>query len=79
MTLSMGELGQRHQAMLELQEQIAPFTPSIRDVMTAWGLSSTSSTLYVLGLLVRDGLCKTMSVGKVTRYYAVTPGSCCND
>jgi hypothetical protein len=62
---------ERHQKMLEYQEQIAPFTPTIRELQELWGLSSTSVTLTTLRYLVGMRHVITRRHGKLDRYYAV--------
>ena len=61
----------RHKQMLEYQKQIAPFTPTIRDLMEIWGLKSTSIVKETLSKMAKRGLVIRRERGAKHAYYAV--------
>jgi SOS-response transcriptional repressor LexA len=65
--LRQDELQERHQQMLDYQAEIAPFPPTLREMMIVWKLQSTSAAAWVLRLLTKQGLCVT----RKGRYYAI--------
>lgn len=62
---------ERYRRMLEFQEEIKPFTPTIRELMELWKLSSSSAVMYSLRRIGQMGLLLEREYGKTTRYYAV--------
>ena len=58
--------------ILEYQNEIAPFTPSMAEIAEALGLSAKSHVHALLGHLHRHGLVVTRETGSKTQYYAVT-------
>ena len=64
---------ERHKAMLEKQKEIAPFTPTIRELATLWGIS-VSAAANTLRILERMGLVisrNPMAGSDIKNYYAV--------
>jgi len=73
-------LEERHGRMLEFQDQIKPFTPTIRELVDLWGVRSTSAAAYILERLVDHGLVITRSHGDVKdSYYAIPAGKFVSD
>lgn len=62
---------ERHQKMLDLQDEIRPFTPTVRELMEAWGLNSTSVVHRTLTKLEESGLVITREMGPGKKYYAI--------
>ncbi len=62
---------ERHEQMLKFQEEIFPFTPTIRELMKAWNVGSTSVARNTLHELVDRGLVVTRMCGSAMHYYAV--------
>ena len=60
-----------HAEMLALQEQIQPFTPTIRELANAWGYRSTSTVRFTLDQLVEKGFVITRELNSKTSYYAL--------
>lgn len=58
----------RHTLMLEFQEEIKPFTPTIRELADIWKLKSASVASYTLKVLEIAGLV----VKSGHEYYAIT-------
>lgn len=57
--------------MLVLQDEIRPFTPTVRELMEVWNLSSTSAVHRTLAELEEAGLVITRKRGARSKYYAV--------
>lgn len=70
-TKSLQELQRKHQAMLDFQKEIAPFTPTVRDLMNVFGLASTSAVAYTLEQMREQKMVITRISGKSRKYYAV--------
>lgn len=60
-----------HEKMLQYQEQIKPFPPTIRELMKVFGISSTSATTYDLQLMEELGMVVTRTLGNKRTFYAV--------
>lgn len=61
----------RYKAMLDFQETIKPFTPTVRDLVRVWSVNSTNTALGILIGLSRAGLCVTRENGSHTSFYAI--------
>lgn len=61
---------QRHAAMLKYQKEIAPFTPTINELVGVWGMRSSSHAYQVLQRLEERGMVVTR-YKNAKRYYAV--------
>jgi hypothetical protein len=70
-TIEIAILRNRHAAMLAYQKQIAPFTPTVQDMVSVWGAASKSHAHWILNNLLEFGAVIVRTVGKVRRYYAV--------
>lgn len=66
---------ERHKMMLDYQDKIAPFTPTLRDLETLWYLEENghliSSVRSVLLRMEKKGLVITRKKGNKTSYYAI--------
>lgn len=61
----------RHKQMLQFQKEIAPFTPTTRELMELWGYNATSAVSYTLHVLLAAGLVIARSNGSYSKYFAV--------
>lgn len=61
----------RHKQMLKFQEEIKPFTPTIRELVSLWGLKTTSATHATIRYLVNCGYVIERRIGDEHKYYAV--------
>mgnify|MGYP000465852248 CR=1 FL=1 len=65
-------LKNRHGVMLRYQDEISPFTPTMRELGHIWGIRTTSHTSYVLNNMLKNGMVITRKVGNRKKvYYAV--------
>lgn len=64
----------RHGKMLEYQKQIAPFTPTIRDLEELWDVRSTAVVVGTLKHLGDWGMVIVRQHGETKSYYAVRRG-----
>jgi hypothetical protein len=68
------KLMKRHRMMLEFQEQIKPFTPTVRELMELWGVNTTSAVCLALGRMEELGIVVTRRHGeRQDSYYAIEP------
>jgi len=67
-------LVKRHQSMLAYQKEIAPFVPTVRELMGLWRLNTTSIAHLTLQHFVESGLVITRKRGDKTFYYAIEKG-----
>lgn len=65
------ELKDRHQKLLDYQEEIFPFTPTIREIQEVWEMNSTAPVRYTLDKLVELESVLTRTHGSKTQYYAI--------
>lgn len=65
------ETEERHKKMVAYQEQIKPFTPSVRELVEVWGVHSTCAATSTLQRLEKSGLVISRSMGSKKYYYAV--------
>lgn len=72
-TVDQAKLSARHAAMLEYQKKIAPFTPTLRELVELWGMRSTDNAARVIERLERDGRAVSRVHGKTKSYYAISP------
>jgi hypothetical protein len=71
-TIGIDLLHQRHTEMLRYQKSIAPFTPTLRELMEVWNLDSTNTVSVILINLLAAGVVIVRQVGKdAHHYYAV--------
>jgi hypothetical protein len=71
-TIGIDLLHQRHTAMLHYQKSIAPFTPTVRELMEVWKVDSTNTVSVILNNLLATGAVVVHKVGKTGHhYYAV--------
>lgn len=61
----------RHKKMMRYQKKIAPFTPTIDELLIVWKLNTKSHVIYCLNNLIKLGLIITRKHGIKTYYYAV--------
>ena len=67
---------ERHRKMLDWQVRNHPWVPTIRDLRSAWNISSTSVVRYTLEELRQAGLVITKERGAWHHnYYAVSRGA----
>jgi hypothetical protein len=65
------KLAERHSAMLKYQKDIAPFTPTIRELEKLWRLNTTSAAHLTMDHLVSSGRAIFRKCGKTVKYFAV--------
>lgn len=64
---------ERYEKMVEFQEEIKPFTPTVRDFSTVWGLSGTSPALACIKQMIKRGMIVFRETGEKKgrkQYYA---------
>ena len=62
---------ERHKRMLEYQDEIYPFTPSVKELMEVWELRTTSAVHLTLCHLVEMGLCVKRGDGNARSVHAL--------
>jgi len=61
----------RHRKMVDFQEKIKPFTPTIGDLLCVWGVNSKNTVFVILRKMEAMGLVKTRKAGDGKKYYAI--------
>ena len=61
----------RHKAILDLQEQIKPFTPTIAEITVAMGIQAKSHAWKLLRFFEKRGMVISRQTGKGRHYYAI--------
>ncbi len=70
--LTIEELMERHNQLLNYQTKVFPFTPTIREIQEVWGMNSTAPVRHTLDKLIELDRIQTRSIGdNKTQYYAV--------
>lgn len=70
--LTLEQLMERHNQLLDYQTKIFPFTPTIREIQDVWGMNSTAPVRNTLDRLIEMGRIQTRDIGEnKTQYYAV--------
>lgn len=70
-TVDLKTLSDRHSQMVKYQKKIAPFTPTIRELMKLWDMRTTSHVNQALERMLEYGMLKTRAAGSATKYYAI--------
>jgi hypothetical protein len=59
---------ERHEQMLEFQEKIKPFTPTLDELKVIWGLASRRVARYTIEKLLSE----SMVISRNGHYYAIS-------
>ena len=62
---------QRYKLMWEYQQSIAPFTPTMEELVAVWRVKSKEVVSLTLENLVQEGLVTSRKRGKHTQYAAL--------
>lgn len=69
--LTLEELRERHLQLMEYQEEIYPFTATLREIQDVWKMGSLASVRYTLDKLFELDSVKIRKHNKKQHYYAV--------
>lgn len=64
------KLMDRYKSMVKYQNEISPFTPTIRELQSLWGLNTTSAVALCLKNLVKKGYVISRLKGNSKNYFA---------